>query len=458
MNLPRYSVIDIETTGGKAGIGRITEIAVYVVEGEEIVNKFSSLVNPECSIPPYISRLTGITNSMVEKAPRFYEIAKRIVEITEDTIFVAHNAPFDYNFVKKEFESLGYNYERRVLCTVRLSRKIIPGHRSYSLGNLCRDLNIPLSDRHRAGGDAHATALLLKHLIGKQGDYIVAEDDFDIKGIHPDLDLTKLRQLPELPGVYYFHDPQNEVIYIGKSKNIRKRVFSHLSAKGKRNLRMKEQLVNVSFELTGSELVALLRESDEIKQQKPLFNRAGRRTIFNWGIYSITDRKGYCRFFIDRIKDNINQPLDAFPTREDAVKSLSARAEKFHLCRQLCGLEDKTGPCFNLSVQQCNGACAGIEEPVIYNQRTTKMMESLNFSSQNFVIFDKGREPGERSFVWVERNALKGYGWLQEENVIAEPDNLEDYLTGGADNRDNRQIIRSWLRNKANGSMKILKY
>jgi DNA polymerase-3 subunit epsilon len=458
MKLPRYSVIDIETTGGKAGMGRITEIAVYVMEGKEIVDEYSTLINPECAIPPYISRLTGITDQMVDNAPRFYEIAKKIVEITEDTIFVAHNAPFDYNFVKKEFDALGYNYERKVLCTVRLSKKIIPGHRSYSLGNVCHDLQIPLSDRHRAGGDAHATVLLLRHLIEKQGDFIVAEDNFDLKGIHPDLELKKLRQLPELAGVYYFHDKQNEVIYIGKSKNIRKRVFSHLAAKGNRNLKMKEQLVDVSYELTGSELLALLRESDEIKQQKPLFNRAGRRTIFNWGIYTITDRKGFHRFFIDRIKDNINQPLDAFSTRDGAVKALSDRAEKYDLCRRLCGLEDKAGSCFNYSVDQCKGACAGKEDPEQYNLRAIKMMESLNFSSQNFVVFDEGREVGEKSFVWVEHNALKGYGWLQQEDAITNPENLSDYLAGGTDNRDNRQIIRSWLRNKTNGSTKILKY
>ena len=458
MALPRYSVIDIETTGGKAGIGRITEIAVYVMEGEKIVDEYSTLINPECAIPSYISNLTGITDQMVENAPRFYEIAKKIVEITGDTIFVAHNAPFDYNFVKKEFEALGYNYERKVLCTVRLSRKIIPGHRSYSLGNICNDLQIPLSDRHRAGGDAHATALLLRYLIKKKGDFIVAEDDFDLKGIHPDLDLKKIRQLPEQPGVYYFHDQKNEVIYIGKSRNIRKRVFSHLSAKGKRTLRMKDQLVDVSYELTGSELLALLRESDEIKQQKPLFNRAGRRTIFNWGIYTISDRKGYHRFFIDRIKDNVNQPLDAFSSRDGAVKVLSDRAEKYNLCRQLCGLEDKVGTCFNYSVHQCKGACAGKENPEHYNLRASKMVDSMSFSSRNFVVFDEGREAGEKSFVWVERNAFKGYGWLRQEDTITDPENLTDFLAGGADNRDNRQIIRSWLRNKATGSTKILRY
>jgi DNA polymerase-3 subunit epsilon len=458
MDLSKYAVIDVETTGGKAGIGRITEIAIFVMQGKEIVDEFVSLVNPECHIPPYISQLTGITNQMVEDAPRFFEIAKKIVEITDDAIFVAHNAPFDYNFIRKEFESLGFNYQREVLCTVRLSRKIIPGHRSYSLGNICHDLGIPLSDRHRAGGDAHATALLLNRLIEQQGDYILAEQDLDIKGIHPDLEMGKIRQLPEAPGIYYFHNAENDVIYVGKSKNIRKRVLSHLSAKGKRNFRMKEQLVDVSFELTGSELVALLMESDEIKQQKPLFNRAGRRTLFNWGIYSIKDRNGYQRFFIDRIKDNINQPLDAFSTKDAAAVALSGWADEFGLCRRLCGLEQPSGACFNYSVHLCQGACVGEEPHESYNLRAEKMMEHLNFASRNFVIFDAGREAGEQSFVWIARNSVKGYGWIQKENLIREPDDLEDFLAGGTDNRDSRQIVRSWLRNNANRSTKILKY
>lgn len=455
---PKYSVIDIETTGGKAGVGRITEIAIFLMEGREIIDEFTTLVNPECHIPPYISRLTGITNEMVAEAPRFFEIARKIVEITEGSIFVAHNAPFDYSFVKKEFESLGYDFNREVMCTVRLSRKVIPGYRSYSLGRLCQQLGIPLSNRHRAGGDAHATALLLKHLFEKQGGYILPEDNFDLKGLHPDLDMKKVRRLPEAPGIYFFHNAGNEVIYIGKSKNLRKRVFSHLSAKGKRSMRMKEQLTDVTYELTGSELLALLRESDEIKEQKPLYNRAGRRTRFNWGIYLFKDQKGYLRFLTDRVTSNTRQPLDAFHSKENAVNMLAGWVEQYNLCRQLSGLEDKKGPCFNYSVHQCKGACAGREAPEIYNQRVEQMIENLNFSSPNFVIFDQGRKAGEKSFIWIEKNVLRGYGWLSEDDSISHPSQLEDFVAGGNDNRDTRQILRSWLTKKAASSIKILKY
>ncbi len=456
--IPRYSVIDIETTGGRAGVGRITEIAIYIMEGREIVNEFVSLVNPECRIPPYISRLTGITDEMVANAPRFFEIARDIVEITGQTIFVAHNAPFDYTFVQKEFEGLGYQYEREVICTVRLSRKIIPGHRSYSLGRLCEELGIPLSDRHRASGDARATALLLKHLIDCRGEYIIPSEDFDARSLHPDLDLNKVRSLPQASGIYFFHNTDKDVIYIGKSRNIRKRVCSHLSAKGKRNLQMKAQLSDVSFELTGSDLVALLKESDEIKQRKPHFNRAGRSTRFNWGIFTFHDRRGYQRFFIDRIKGGPSQPIDAFSTRENAAKALSKWVYEHGLCRQLSGLENNSGACFNYSVNQCNGACVGGEAFLEYNTKAAKMLEKLNFYTPDFVIFDQGRSAEEKSFIWIEKNVLRGFGWLSTDDVILNPSQLEGHISGGNDNRDSQQIIRSWLKKSASGDVKILKY
>lgn len=164
-----YAVVDIETSGGRAQIDRITEIAIYIHDGEKIVDEFSTLINPEVYIPSFITRLTGINNEMVANAPKFYEIAKKIVLMTEGHLFVAHNAPFDYRFIQEEFKRLGYNYQRQTMCTVRMSRKIIPGMGSYSLGNLCQSLGIALNNRHRAAGDALATTKLLELLLIKAG-------------------------------------------------------------------------------------------------------------------------------------------------------------------------------------------------------------------------------------------------------------------------------------------------
>ncbi len=453
----RYAVIDIETTGGAAGRGRITEVAIFVLEGGAIVDEFVSLINPEQTIPPYITRLTGITNEMVAGAPRFYEVARKIVEITSNAIFVAHNAPFDYNFIRKEFESLGYDYTREVLCTVRLSRKVIPGHATYSLGSLCRDLGIPLSERHRAGGDARATALLLLHLFDKQGYEIKAQDELDIKGLHPALSLDAIRGLPHKSGVYYFHNPQGDVIYVGKSKNIYQRVLSHLSAKGKRSVNVKSQLTGITCEETGSELLALLKEQDEIKRLKPLFNRAGRRMRFNWGLYNYADRAGYERFFIQRVNGS-GQPLDAYASREEARAALYRLADQYGLCQRLSGLEERAGTCFNYSIKKCNGACGGLEPPLEYNLRAAKLKSTLTLGSSNFVLFDAGRVRNESSFVWVEKNGLRGYGWIDKETVIQDPSQLENYIAGGSDNSDTRRIVRIWVRTKMTSKMKLVHY
>jgi DNA polymerase-3 subunit epsilon len=168
-----YSIIDIETTGGSPKTEKITEIAIYVHNGNEVIKEFVSLVNPEKEIPYYITQLTGITNTMVAKAPKFYEIAKTIVELTENTVFVAHNATFDYGFIKSEFASLGYNFERPLFCTVKMGRKFIPGKKSYSLGNLCTDLGIHINDRHRAAGDALATVKLFEMILLRKDGYVL---------------------------------------------------------------------------------------------------------------------------------------------------------------------------------------------------------------------------------------------------------------------------------------------
>lgn len=168
-----YAVVDIETSGGRAQIDKITEIAIYIHDGRRVVDEFSTLINPEVSIPPFITNLTGINNQMVANAPKFYEVAKKIVLLTEGKLFVAHNAQFDYGFIQAEFKRLGYDYQRNTLCTVKMSRKIIPGLKSYSLGNLCQSVGIPINNRHRAAGDALATTKLLDLLLEKtQGQLI----------------------------------------------------------------------------------------------------------------------------------------------------------------------------------------------------------------------------------------------------------------------------------------------
>ncbi len=163
-----YAIIDIETTWQASATGKITEIAIYIHNGFEITESFASLINPECYIPGFITNLTGIDNEMVKTAPRFYEIARKIVEITQDKVFVAHNVSFDYRFIQEEFKRLGYDYQRKTMCTVRLGRKFLPGYKSYSLGKLCDELGISIKGRHRAAGDALATVKLFELILERK--------------------------------------------------------------------------------------------------------------------------------------------------------------------------------------------------------------------------------------------------------------------------------------------------
>ena len=296
-----YTIVDIETTGGSSHHDKITEIAILVHDGEKVVDEFITLINPERSIPYFITGLTGITNEMVADAPKFYEVAKSIVEMTEGKAFVAHNANFEYQFIRQEFKSLGFNFKRKVLCTLKLSRKLIPGLRSYSLGNLCDELNIEIDNRHRAAGDARATVKLFELLLSLDTDHDSLIKNYGLTGLHPALDTRVIEDLAEEPGIYYFYDENGEMIYIGKSRNIRQRVLSHLNNQAsKRAMEMKDKIADIGYEITGSELIALIVESYEIKKIKPFTLHIKPKKYFN-KIIEIPINKKYKKI-IERLK------------------------------------------------------------------------------------------------------------------------------------------------------------
>ena len=226
-----YAILDIETTGGQFNEEGITEIAIYKFDGHQIVDQFISLVNPEIPIQPFVVKLTGINNAMLRSAPKFYEVAKRIIEITEGCVLVAHNADFDYRILRTEFRRLGYDFNTKTLCTVELSKKLLPEQTSHSLGKLVRALGIPMADRHRASGDAMATVKLFKMLLDKdlEKEIISSLIKSEIqKGIAPKL-LDIIANLPSKTGVYYIHNEKSKIIFIGKSRNIKKRVNQHFT-------------------------------------------------------------------------------------------------------------------------------------------------------------------------------------------------------------------------------------
>jgi DNA polymerase III subunit epsilon len=455
-----YAIIDIETTGGSAKIEKITEIAIYLHDGKEITGEFVSLVNPERSIPYFITNLTGITNEMVEDAPKFYEIAKTIVELTEGRTFVAHNARFDYSFIRNEFKSLGFNFKRNILDTVTLSRKLLPGHRSYSLGNICRDLKIGINGRHRAAGDALATVKLFE---------IILEKDLEIYGkraglirntriskLNPRLELSKLEEIPDEAGVYYFYDESGELIYIGKSRNLKQRIDTHLSNNTSgRAMEMRDLIADISWEVTGSELIALLKESTEIKSNKPFYNRSQKRSSFQWGIFSFTDRNGYLNFRFGPVS-SIEEPLSVFTSRDKAKGRLEALVNTYELCQGLTGLYEPGGPCFQYHVGICKGACCGKEPPEKYNERALKASEEFVFARRNFFIIDKGREDDERCAVKLVNGKYSGFGYFNINDMGFGLSALHECIKPANDNNDIQVILKQYLR--SNRVEKIIEF
>ena len=454
-----FVIVDVETTGGSPKNSKITELAMYKYDGEKIIDEFISLVNPEQEIPEFIVRLTGITDAMVENAPKFYEIAKQVLEFTEDCIFVAHNVAFDYGMFRHEFKSLGYDFRLPHLCTVRASRYVIPGHASYSLGKLSRALEIEIVGRHRAGGDALATTKLFDLIYHKDPNQLSTfiQQEVNPKSVHPNLNIEIIDELPNKAGIYKFLNEFNQIIYIGKSIHIKKRVEQHLrnnsTAKG---LKMIQEIVRVEYELTGSELIAMLLESELIKKHQPLYNRKLRKSSFPFGLFDVEDAKGYLNLTIHSIAKTESVPLLHFTTRKEGTDYMTHIVEKYHLCQKLCGLYPTQSACFHHSIKQCDGACIGEESPESYNERVSELVKQLSFEGKSFYILDKGRNKGERSMVWIENGAYKGYGFAPFHFNGKEPIDWKRYIAPQNENRDINTILNLFLRKDS--SLRIVEY
>ncbi|HTM97720.1 MAG TPA: exonuclease domain-containing protein, partial [Pedobacter sp.] len=304
-----YAVVDIETTGGYAAHHGITEIAILIHDGEKVINQYETLINPHQSIPIYIQALTGINDEMVSDAPDFRTVADEIYHLLHDKIFVAHNVNFDYSFIKHHLEACGYSLNSKKLCTVRLSRKLFPGFPSYSLGKLCSSLAIPLTNRHRAEGDASATAVLLKMLIEKDIDGLIPDTlkkSSKEQTLPPNLQKAQIDKLPNTPGVYYFKDHKGKVIYVGKAKQIKKRVCTHFTGHSITQQRQNflKDIHSIDYQTCGTELMAFILEAAEIKKLWPENNRAMKRFEQKYSLYHFEDQNGYIRLGIDKYRNN----------------------------------------------------------------------------------------------------------------------------------------------------------
>jgi len=454
-----YAILDIETTGGKYNEEGITEIAIYKFDGHQIVDQFFSLVNPEKNIQPFVINLTGINNQMLRNAPKFHEVAKRIIEITENCTIVAHNAQFDNRILSTEFDRLGYPFEKNMLCTVELSKKLIPDLPSYSLGKLVRSLGIPITDRHRAQGDAKATVELFKLLLEKDIEKVIISDTIKKdpkRQLEPKL-LDIIESAPTNTGVYYMHRKNGKIIYVGKSKNIKKRLIQHFTNDNKKSKKIQLEVVSVSYEETGNDLIAQLKESQEIKQLKPIFNHALKNNIFQSQLYSYTDESGYINLRIEKvpIEKEEKNIITTFTNYQQGRSFLYKITDEFHLCQKLNHLEKTEGACFNHDLKMCNGACIESETPVNYNLRVQKFIDKSSYEFDDMLLIDKGRSIQEHSVILIKNGTYRGYGFFNLNFQINNQEVLKSIINVMENNRDTQHIIQSYLRK--NKVQKILK-
>jgi DNA polymerase-3 subunit epsilon len=427
-----YAVVDIETTGGFASGNGITEISILVHDGSKVIDSFETLVNPEQEIPFYIESLTGISNEMVREAPLFAEVAPKIYDLLHDKIFVAHNVNFDFSFVRHQLAQNGFNLVSKKLCTVRMSRKIIPGHSSYSLGKLCLALRIPLNDRHRAGGDAAATALLLSLLLEHDTEGLInlalhkASKD---QVLPANLSRAAIDALPSNPGVYYFKDNKGKIIYIGKAVNIKKRVCSHFSGNSTKKQRQEflKNIHQIDFTICGTELMALILEAAEIQKHWPENNRALKRFEQKYALYTFEDQRGYMRLGIDKYKKNSNA-LFTFNSILAGQSMLRGMITEHELCEKLCFIQKNRSSCTAVELGKCHGACQGLEHPYSYNTRVKAAIAHLKSSLPSFALIDAGRNEDEQSCLWIEEGKFYGMGYISFHTDVANMDNLKSYL------------------------------
>ena len=441
-----YAITDIETTGSFAAGNSITEIAICVHNGKEIIREYQSLVNPGTKLPPFIVGLTGITDEMLENAPTFAEVAEEIMEVFGDAIFVAHNVNFDYSFIKAEMNALGYDWKPRKVCTVRLARKAFPGFKSYGLGNLCHSLGIKNEAAHRAMGDTHATVKvferILKTLPEKEIEKMIPRGNAEAF-LPNHLDAEEFNRLPERPGVYYMLDQSGKPIYIGKAKNIKQRVKSHFkgNAEDFRLQAFLKEIHHIDFKETGNELIALLWEDAQIRQYWPKHNSAQKKRPNKFAVYEYLDQRGYVRLGINKVSQGITS-LKTFTSLQSAQKWLVALSEKYNLHLQLIGLPAIVD--------------GDLPHPDEHNQKISAALEEFLHSGSSYVFLSSGRTIQESGFVWIRKGEIKGFGFIDRDVAIDHPDELEPYTEALARTETNIAILRSYIENPR--GIRVLKW
>jgi len=416
-----YAILDIESTGGKYNEEGIMEIAIHRFDGEKVIDRFMSLVNPEREIQPFVIKLTGINNKMLRSAPKFHEVAKRIIEITQDAVLVAHNAQFDYRILRTEFRRLGYNFERKTLCTVDLSKKLLPDAESHSLGKLVRSLGIPVSDRHRANGDALATLKLFKLLLANDTEKTIVKQIIraETLGELTERQLDIVNSLPTKTGIYYMHNKDGEIIFLAKTKNIKKRVNQHFTNEGPLARTLQKETKKVTFERTGSALAAVLKEEYELKKNAPKLNKKRKPHPFTHGVYIYENPEGQFHLKAEQANGQARR-LSSFNSLKASKNFIKKILGEYQLHAQV--VDEDTNRIIN-----------GLEKRYSLQRR-------------NLLLLDKGRELGEKSVFLIKNGVFQGFGYANLNHQINTISILESIITPFEKSFNATFIIESYLR------------
>ena len=413
-----YAITDIETTGSHASGNSIIEIGVVLHDGEKVIREFETLLDPGTRLPHFITSLTGITDDMLEPAPTFDQVADELEEIFENAVFVAHNVNFDYSFIKAEFNAIGRNFQMPRVCTLRLARKAFPGAPSYGLNNLCNWVGVVNETAHRALSDAKAAAEIFEKSLALLDEDVVRKMIGRASGdvfLPPNLDKKEFADLPEKAGVYYLLNDKGKPIYIGKAKNLKKRVKQHFTTNtdSKRNQAFMKEIYHISFELTGTELIALLLEDAEIRKYWPAYNSAQKRKTPRVNVVRYFDQQGYDRLAIQE-SNKIIAAHKTFPSHYTARNWLMDISKEFDIDMRLLGLT-----MFDIHRE--------LPTPEIHNRVMDAALSELQSREPSFILQGEGRSEDEFSAIMVKNGQLKGYAFLPLDECSVE--DIESSLT-----------------------------
>jgi DNA polymerase-3 subunit epsilon len=392
-----YTIIDIETTGGSKKNGKITEIAAFRHDGNKLIDSYTTLVNPEMPIPPFVAKLTGITNKMVADAPIFETVAPELDRFTTNAVFVAHNAQFDYGFIREAFRQIGMDFRRKTLCTVKLSRQSFPGLPSYSLGKITKQLNINLNGAHRAAADAKATLHLFEKIIGKQGQIGLFESHFGIDQLSalpsPHINAEFLKSIPDENGVFKFFDKNDELIYVKRSPQVLSAISDKLTPDDTANTEeLRKEIYRIDYEICDSPLLAQLLECHVAVSEKPKFNHGRFSMKAFFGLYFETIN-GKEIGVVSRRKKKDQKPKMVFGNFHEGMHYLKSKTR--------------------------DGDFKIIEKP--YGRGKLKGIVATGHSGKNlgailpynsYLLIDEGRQASERLIVMVQCGMVLGYGFF----------------------------------------------